>query len=253
MSDAPRPLSPKRCRMIEQGLAGKVAVVTGGGRGIGAALVQALRESGAIVVVADQDAPVPVDVSDAAQITAAIDGAAAAHGRLDLVFSNAGILMAGPTETFAVADFDRIVAVNLRGSFLTARAAIPHLRAAGGGSIVFTASTSALVGARHEAAYAASKAGIVGLARSLAAELAVDRIRVNVVAPGWVDTPFNDPVWTAASESGETRAGIIAAVPMRRQSGPAEIVPAMLFVASDAASYITGHVLTVDGGLSTLR
>ena len=239
--------------MPDQERAGKVAVVTGGGRGIGAALVHGLREAGVVVFIADRRGPAPVDVSDPAQISTAIDAAAAVHGRLDMVFSNAGILLAGPTESFPVVDFDRIIAVNLRGAFLTAKAAIPHLRASGGGSIVFTASTSALVGARYEAAYAASKSGIVGLARSLAAELADDLIRVNVVAPGWVDTPFNDPVWQAAGASGATQDDIIATVPMRRQSSPAEIVPTMLFLASAAASYITGQVFTVDGGLSTLR
>jgi NAD(P)-dependent dehydrogenase (short-subunit alcohol dehydrogenase family) len=232
---------------------GKTAFVTGGASGIGAALVARLRAEGAEVSVADLRGSPPVDVTDAAALEAAIDAAAAPHGRLDMVFSNAGVLTAGLVETMPLADFDRALAVNLRGAFLTARFAIRHLRAAGGGSIVFTASTASFIGARYEGAYDASKTGILGLMRALAAELAPDGIRVNAVAPGWIDTPFNDPVWQVAGDRAEAERALLGNVPAGRQGRPEEVVSAMLYLASAEASYVTGHALVIDGGLIATR
>lgn len=229
---------------------GKVALVTGGSSGIGQKLAQQLRQEGAAVVVADLSEPTPTDVADETSVRECFDRLLAAHGRLDVVFSNAGVLMAEKVETMDEAIFDRTLAVNLKGAFLVAKHAIPHLRATRG-NLVFTGSTSSLAGARGQAAYCASKAGIVGLARALADELADDGIRVNAVCPGWVDTPFNDPVWEYGGKSAE--AELLAGVPMRRQARPEEIVEPMLFLASDGASYITGEVLVIDGGLMGVR
>ncbi len=148
--------------------------------------------------------------------------------------------------------FDRILAVNLKGAFLVAKQTIPHLKATRG-SIVFTGSTSSLAGARGQGAYCASKAGIVGLARALADELADYGIRVNAVCPGWVDTSFNDPVWRHAGGRAAAEERLLSGVPLRRQGRPEEIAATMLFLASDAASYITGEVLAVDGGLMAIR
>lgn len=200
--------------------------------------------------MADLSEPIPTDVADETSVRECFDRLLAAHGRLDVVFSNAGVLMAEKVETMDEAIFDRTLAVNLKGAFLVAKHAIPHLRATRG-NLVFTGSTSSLAGARGQAAYCASKAGIVGLARALADELADDGIRVNAVCPGWVDTPFNDPVWEYGGKSAE--AELLAGVPMRRQARPEEIVEPMLFLASDGASYITGEVLVIDGGLMGVR
>ena len=240
-------------------LAGKVAFVTGGSSGIGAALVRSLREAGAAVEIGDLRNDPPCDVSDADSVRGAIERVMARHARLDMVFSNAGVLMAGAVESMPLETWDRTMAVNLRGAFLTARFAIPYLRAAGGGSIVFTASTAGLVGARHESAYDASKHAIIGLTKALAAEVARDGIRVNAVAPGWIDTPFNDPMWQAtaagsadADRDAAERQGLTT-IPLARQGRPEEAAAAMLYLASSAASYVTGQVLVVDGGLLAIR
>ena len=226
--------------------------MTGGSSGIGRALAQALAAAGAAIEIFDIAAAQPVDVSDATQVAKAVSELMTRRGRIDLLFSNAGFLSAGKTETFPLDTFDRVISVNLRGAFVLARACIPHLRVTRG-AMVFTSSTSGLVGASGEAAYAAAKAGILGLARSLAAELAPDGIRVNVVAPGWIDTSFNDPVWALSTDRMQAERDALRLVPMRRQATPEELVPAMLFLGSDAASYVTGQVLIVDGGLTSTR
>lgn len=230
----------------------KVTVVSGGASGIGAALVSELASQRAIVEILDLDHENPTDISDHDAVASAIADISGRHGRIDVVFSNAGMLKAGDTESFSIEDFDRIIAVNLRGSFLLARSVIPHLKRSHG-AMVFTASTSAILGSAGEAAYAASKAGITGLARSLAAELAPSGIRVNVVAPGWIDTPFNDPVWAHAGDRNEAVETVVRDVALRRQGEPGEMVATMLMLGSPAASYLTGQVIAVDGGLSTLR
>jgi len=229
---------------------GKVALVTGGSSGIGQVLVEQLRQEGAAVVVADVSEPTPTDVADETSVRECVERLIAAHGRLDIVFSNAGVLVAAKVEAMDEAVFDRTLAVNLKGAFLVAKHTIPHLRATRG-NLVFTGSTSSLAGASGQGAYCASKAGIVGLARVLADELAEDGIRVNAVCPGWVDTPFNDPVWEYSGKAAE--AELLSGVPMRRQARPEEIVAPMLFLASDGASYITGEVFVIDGGLMAVR
>jgi NAD(P)-dependent dehydrogenase (short-subunit alcohol dehydrogenase family) len=232
---------------------GRVALVTGGSSGIGAALVERLREEGAAVTVADVAEPEPTDVSDSASVRATVERTVKEHGKLDLVFSNAGVLEAARVEDMEEAMFERALAVNLRGAFLVAKHTIPHVRAAGGGAMVFTGSTSSLVGAPGEGAYGSTKAGLLNLARVLAAELARDRIRVNCVCPGWVDTSFNDPVWEFAGGRQQVEESVLATVAMRRQAQPEEVANAMLFLASDAASYMTGAALVVDGGFTFVR
>lgn len=195
----------------------------------------------------------PTDVSDSASVRDAVARAVERHGRLDLVFSNAGYLRAGGIEMMPEETFDRTIALNLRGAFLVAKHTIPHLRADGGGAMVFTCSTSSLVGSRGQAAYCASKAGVANLSCALAAELAPAGIRVNCVCPGWVDTPFNDPVWDYEGARAVVEAAFMDTVPLRRRAAPSEVVPVMLSLASEEASYVTGEAVTVDVGLMGTR
>lgn len=232
--------------------AGKVALVTGGVGGIGGAVVSALRREQAAVAVADIRADPAVDVTDPAQVNRCVAALIAEHGRLDCAFVVSGHLTAGRVEDTSVEDFDRTIAINLRGAFLVTKAVIPHLRVTRG-NLIFTGSTSSLVGSRGQAIYCAAKAGIVNFSRAVADEVAADGIRVNCVCPGWVDTPFNHPVWDAMRGDADAKEKLLAAVPMGRQATPEEIAPAMLFLASADASYITGETLVVDGGLVAVR
>jgi NAD(P)-dependent dehydrogenase (short-subunit alcohol dehydrogenase family) len=232
--------------------AGKVALVTGGAGGIGGAVVAALQREQATVAVADIRADPAVDVTDPAQVNRCVSGVIAEHGRLDCVFITSGHLSAGRVEDQSVEEFDRTISINLRGAFLVTKAAIPHLRVTRG-SLIYTGSTSSLTGSRDQASYCAAKAGIANFSRAMADELAADGIRVNCVCPGWVDTPFNDPVWKTMNDDPDAQRKLLAAVPIGRQATPEEIAPAMLFLASAEASYITGATLVVDGGLVAVR
>jgi NAD(P)-dependent dehydrogenase (short-subunit alcohol dehydrogenase family) len=148
-------------------------------------------------------------------------------------------------------DWERTFAVNTRAAFLLARAVLPGMRAQGGGAVVFTASTAGLLGEAALAAYCASKAALVNLARQLAVDYSRDGVRINCVCPGWIDTGFNDPVLQEVS--GEELARLIdATVPLGRQGAPEEIAAVVAFLASDDASLVTGHALVADGGLTAM-
>ena len=246
--------------------AGKVAVVTGGGHGIGRATALRLAAEGAQVAVLDVDvagaeetaalaggdaAAVACDVSDDASVRAAFAGVRDRFGGVDVVHSNAGVLVAGTALDTADADWERTFAVNVRGMFLVARAAIPLLLDRGGGAIVNTASTSGIAAEPAVAAYCASKAAVIQLTRQLAVDYSRHGIRVNCVCPGWVDTGFNDPVLQGVSD--DELAGLIdRMVPLGRQGTPEEIAAVVAFLASDDASLVTGHALVADGGLTAL-
>jgi NAD(P)-dependent dehydrogenase (short-subunit alcohol dehydrogenase family) len=257
---------------MDQELAGRVAIVTGGATGIGLATARALAADGATVVVgvrdlargrrvaADESArgldvrAVRMDVSDADSVASAflqIDGA----GRLDIVVNNAGIDMVGRAESLSEIDWDRCLDTNLKGPFLVARQAIPRMRATGGGVIINVSSNAGLVARADEPAYSTSKAGLLMLTRSLARAHAQDRIRVNAVCPGPVgDTGIMDrnlaaaPDRSAALESYLQKAPLAAA--LGRLIHPGEVAALIRFLCSDMAVMITGATVAIDGGKS---
>jgi NAD(P)-dependent dehydrogenase (short-subunit alcohol dehydrogenase family) len=248
-------------------LDGKIALVTGGGNGIGREAALAFAREGARVAVADFEAEaarntvslingnggqaisLTGDVTVAAQVKAMLDGAIAAYGRLDCAFNNAGI--AGHqvdatgqlTHEWSEKSFDRMIEVNLKGVWLCMKHEIPLMRAAGGGAIVNTASIAGLIGLRTSSAYVAAKHGVIGLTKSAAVEYAEEGIRVNAVCPGYITTRMTAP-------SREKRAeAVIARTPMRRYGEPQEIAEMVVWLCSDRASYVTGAAYEVDGGM----
>ncbi len=240
-------------------------MVIGGAHGIGRAIVDEVAARGGRVAVGDidldgasevaraaQGVAVPVDVVDPRSVAEAISAATRDLGDLDAVCSTAGVLVACNLDDLGDEDWQRCLDVNLTGSFHVARHAATALRAKGG-SLLLTSSTAGLAGARGQVAYCAAKAGIVGLTRALADELADASIRVNCLCPGWVDTPFNDPVWEHTGDRASIEQALLAAVPLRRQATPREIAAAAAFLLSPDASYITGTAFVIDGGLLAVR
>lgn len=238
-------------------LDGQRAIVTGGGSGIGEAAARRMAAEGAAVAVLDRDGEaarrvaddvggvaVVADVADRAAVEAAVDEAAGALGGLTAVFNNAGVGNLKPLHRYEDAEWDRLVDVNLKGTFHGVRAAVGHLRAAGGGSIVNMASVSGVIPTRGESPYAAAKAGVIALTRSAALEYGPDGIRVNCVSPGFIRTAltefaFANPAWVGPLE---------AATPLGRAGTADDVAKVVVFLCSDLAGYVTGQNLLVDGG-----
>jgi dihydroanticapsin dehydrogenase len=245
-------------------LAGKRIIITGGVNNIGGEAVRLFIAEGARVVIADIDETggreaaarhgtaaifLRVDVTDEESMKDMVDAGVAWLGGLDALCQNAGLQYAGPIEEFDAPRWDRLFAVNTRGIFFGVKYAIPHLRRAGGGAIVNMASLAGKRGAPGVAAYCASKGAVVAFGNALALELAKDRIRVNTICPGWIDTPFNDAA--IAHMGGRERQAefVRQVVPLGRQGTPSEIAPLYVYLASDESSYMTGQALVVDGGI----
>ncbi|MFB6618183.1 SDR family NAD(P)-dependent oxidoreductase [Streptomyces sp. NPDC056367] len=238
-------------------LEGKVVLVTGAGRGQGAAEARLFAEAGARVVVTDvreeegreiaaslgdQGLFVRHDVTDAASWAGVVEAAVSAFGTVSALVNNAALWRTAHVEKQSLEDFETLLRVNLLGPFLGIQAVAPVLRAAGGGSVVNISSTAGLVGIPGHAAYGSTKFGLRGLTRSAALDLAGDRIRVNSVHPGAIDTPM-----VAEAVAGRDWSH----VPLGRMGRPEEVGELVLFLCSDASSYVTGTEFTVDGGMTT--
>lgn len=246
---------------------GKSVLVTGGGSGIGRATALAFAREGAQVAVADvspehgeatvtagRDAGADLlfllgDVSKEADAEAMVEGTVRAFGRIDVLFNNAGILIEAPVHEMREADWDRILAVNLKGAFLVSKHALRAMIKQGGGVIVNTASVNALVGDPDEAAYCASKAGVALLTKSTALAYAKHNIRVNAVCPGWVETPmFKQEADNRGVTVQSYRSYAAKQHPIGRIGRPEEIAEVVLFLASEDSSYMTGSLVVADGG-----
>ncbi len=238
---------------------GKTAIVTGAAGGVGHATVRLLSEGGARVVAVDLSPSVlelegesvlalEGDVAAAATAKRAVAAADDRWGRVDILVNNAAQIVWKSILDTSEDEWDRVMAVNVRSMFLFCRAAIPFMERQGGGAIVSTASISGLVGIAQQSAYSASKGAIVQLTRQLAIECAPARIRVNAVAPGAIDTPFLHGLLETADDPPAIAAAIQAEHPLGRWASAEEVARSILFLASDAARFVTGSVLPVDGG-----
>jgi len=244
-------------------LEGKATLVTGGASGIGRAATLAFAREGARLVVADVSPAGEetasqaralgaaatferADVSRQADVDRLVERTVALYGRLDCAFNNAGIEGAlAPLADYPQDVFERVMQVNLFGVWRCLRAEIPRMVRDGGGAIVNTASIGGLVGAASFSAYVASKHAVVGLTKCAAIDYARAGIRVNAICPGVIDTPMLDRI---AASAAEVRDALVAMAPMRRLGTPAEIAEAVVWLCSDAASFVTGHTLAADGG-----
>ena len=247
-------------------LDGKTALVTGAGSGIGRATALACAREGAKIVVADMAVEsgeetvsmiksaggeatfVPVNVTQAAEVEAMVAAAVSAYGRIDCAHNNAGIEgVFATTADYPEEDWDRVMAVNLKGVWLCMKYEIPQMVQQSGGAIVNTASLAGLVGAKRMPAYVASKHGVAGLTKTAALEYAKSGIRISAVCPGIIHTSMVDRMFLSRRPDLEDR--LAAVEPMGRLGKPEEVAEAVVWLCSDAASFVTGHTMTVDGGI----
>jgi dihydroanticapsin dehydrogenase len=248
-------------------LAGRLAVITGAATGIGRATARLFAREGAALVIGDINSEggrqtaadieaaggrawfTDCNVTEATAVENMMRFAAETMGGIDIVVNNAGAQRSGQVTEFSEEEWDLLMRVNPRSCFLGVKYGVPHLRQRGGGVIINVASLAGLKGGAGMSAYSASKGAIVAFTKALAPELAPDGIRVNAMCPGWIDTPFNQPAIDFMGDRAAQDQVVQQIVPMARQGTPEEIASGMLFLASDASSYMTGQSLVIDGGV----
>jgi len=229
--------------MMDLNLKDKVVIVTGGAAGIGRATVTRFEEEGARVIAWDVTSNPKIDVTDKEQVEAAANDVASKYGRIDVLVNNAGIVRDARLVKMDDATFDSVIAVNLKGVFVCTRAVVPHMIAAGGGVILNASSIVGLYGNFGQTNYAATKAGVISFTQTWARELGKHNIRVNAVAPGFIATEM------VKSMPDKVLAGMREHTPLGRMGEPEDIANAYAWLASDAAKFVHGAVLSVDGGL----
>jgi NAD(P)-dependent dehydrogenase (short-subunit alcohol dehydrogenase family) len=248
---------------VQFGLKDKVTIITGGAQGIGAACAERFAREGALVVLADVDDArgnplakqlgamyVHCDVGDKIDVDALVHKTVAKHGRIDVLVNNAGIFKAAPFLEVTEEDFDAVIRVNLKGAFLVAQAVAHEMVKTGGGSVVNMSSVNAVMAIPSIASYNMSKGGINQLTRAMALALADQGVRVNAVAPGTIATEL---AAKAVLTSEDAKARILSRTPMKRLGTPDEIADVVAYLASDASSYLTGEIITADGGRMALN
>jgi NAD(P)-dependent dehydrogenase (short-subunit alcohol dehydrogenase family) len=243
-------------------LTGKIAIVTGGGSGIGRRVAIAFSEFGAKLVIADIDKKAAdlvvseikakggeafatrMDVTNPDEVDEMVNAAASAFGRIDILFNNAGISIRCPAESFSLEDWNKIIAVNLTGMFVCAQAVGRVMIKQGGGKIINTASVSAKLGHPGNLAYAAAKHGVVGMTKVMAVEWGKYGVSVNCIGPGVIKTPMTMKAFTDPGQYQE----LVKRVPLGRLGEPDDIVGAVVFLASEASNYVTGQTIYIEGG-----
>ncbi|MER9254408.1 glucose 1-dehydrogenase [Mesorhizobium sp. M0598] len=240
-------------------LAGKIAIITGGGRGIGAGITQRFVEEGArVAIVQRHPAPdallgdrtiyVKADLANSGDIRSAVETVVEGFGGLDILVNNAGIMFEKTVEEMTEADWDQMMDINLKAPFLLAKAAMPHLRKRGGGNIINIGSIEGLASNPGHPAYSASKAGIHGFTAAVAVDHGHEGIRCNAIAPGWINSDLSEVYIDSMADTSRVRRELLAMHPVGRLGEPADVGNLAVWLASVESAFVTGQVYVIDGG-----